>query len=95
MAQVFESADVAGIRVSDPASGRGMATCSLSNVHGHTLEVKQAILTSGADDVLNHGPVVSVCQGEIRGLGAVGLDSSNAWFFVTEDPSFRPLAQCS
>ena len=37
MAQVFESADVAGIRISDPAPGRGMTTCNLSDAHGKPL----------------------------------------------------------
>ena len=37
MAQVFEAADVAGIRISDPAPGRGMTTCNLSDAHGKPL----------------------------------------------------------
>ena len=37
MAQVFESADVAGIRINDPAPGRGMTTCNLSDAHGKPL----------------------------------------------------------
>ena len=37
MAQVFESADVSGIRVSDPNPGRGMLTCNLSDAHGKPL----------------------------------------------------------
>ena len=37
MAQVFEAADVSGIRVSDPNSGRGILTCNLSNAHGKPL----------------------------------------------------------
>ena len=37
MAQVFESADVSGIRVSDPAPGRGLTTCNLSDAHGKPL----------------------------------------------------------
>ena len=37
MAQVFESSDVSGIRVSDPQPGRGMTTCSLSDAQGKPL----------------------------------------------------------
>ena len=37
MAQVFESADLSGIRVSDPNPGRGILTCNLSNAHGKPL----------------------------------------------------------
>ena len=37
MAQIFESADVSGIRVSDPVTGRGMTTCNLSDAHSKPL----------------------------------------------------------
>ena len=37
MAQVIESANVSSVRVGDPASGRGMATCALSDAHGTAL----------------------------------------------------------
>ena len=37
MSQVLEAADVSGIRVSDPAPGRGMTTCNLSDAHGRPL----------------------------------------------------------
>ena len=37
MAQVFESSDVSGIRVSDPQPGRGMTTCALSDAQGKPL----------------------------------------------------------
>ena len=37
MTQVFEAADVSGIRVSDPNPGRGVLTCNLSNAHGKPL----------------------------------------------------------
>ena len=37
MAQVFETADVSSIRVSDPNPGRGMLTCNLSDATGKPL----------------------------------------------------------
>ena len=37
MAQVFESADVSGIRIGDPVVARGMSICSLSDAAGRAL----------------------------------------------------------